>query len=600
MDEEEYEEAFEEYAPKNNRWLWILLTLAVIAAIAFGILWHLRGEELARQTAAMQTAQTAADSNAARLRQDADDARAAASANTARITELENSLRDEQRKTTEAAAEFTRLAQTQPPDASQSEALQTAQTELETMRGQLAEAQRKVSELEPAAAQLAAANESLRQAERARAELEEQYGAGRTAGNAMAGTGTDAAAALAAAEAAAEETRTRLAQTEKRASDAENAVAELKKQQAEQSAKLEERLAEANRNIATLEKTIGDLEAKRNSLITELTSTTDDARQATADLDALRKAAEEVRSRAEKAEQLFREREKELRDDFERQKGEWKKQLEAAGQDSGQARAEEKKETGAAQPASATAAPATEQWSYVEGGSAPAAPAQPIVSTEPPAAMPRHVLIGDPNRSLGRVGQILTDGTYVVNGGANQRVKPGMVYDVHRRFSGMNRYIGLLLVTRVLDDFSLAVPAYPTGEARICPVTGRVVLDPARKSSPYVEVEGGKPVPLISAASLGLGLEMPAIGDCIDNPYYDPGRSAVFFAGSGMAGDLRVPELIEGIGGVMTNARASSDFEVVRAIDPGINAPARPRQVTVDALAMYYVKPAEPAGAAGK
>lgn len=578
MDAPQYEEAFEEYE-EPSRLPWILFAVAAVAAVAFAVLWYMRGGELNTQATALRAAQAAATAAEAQERTNAGAAETAANAAAARITELETALQ---------------TARAQTGGGEPSPILQNTLDELGAASERIAELEAAVT---TATQDLASANDSLQRTEQARAALETRFAAAQTqlAEAQAQATATQAGAAAAtAATTATAETQARIAEWEERATAAEK------------------NLAETAASVAAFEKQVRDLTAVRDNLTKELASVTT--------------ARDEFQAVARTAEENRKAREKELIDNAERQKAELQKQIDAAKKALTEAEAAKAAEVSEAakavaaqakaeaeavkakaeaakssepealkpaakpeQPAAATVVPATQEWAYVtEENSSAAAPA---------AEQPKHVFISDPNRAVGQVVQALTDGiTFVIQGGKNQRVRPGMVFDVHRRFGGMSRYIGLLLVTRVLDDYSLAVPAYPTRPARICPVTGRVVLDPTRTTSPFVETEDGKSVPLIPAADVGVGSGMPAIGDCVDNPYYNPTADTMFFAGAGVKDNPLVAPLVAGLSGDMVDDRMSADFEIATASDPK----SQPRKTAVDALAMYFVPPASTTTAAAE
>lgn len=700
MDEQQYaEEGYEEYAEYETRsplWMWIVLALAMIAAIVFGTLWYLRGGEVGRLNGEMQSARSAAESAAQSLQRDLDGARSQVAAGAARITELENRLRDEQRRAGETVQQAERRLREEIDG--QAVRLRAANAELETLRGRLAETEErekaategvaagtaaqerlsavqeqltaaqadagKAKELEEELAraketitnlettvgdlranaanigrELTTANEELRRAGQDRRELAEirsslaearerltGVGGGGGAVPLMANRTGEADAANSAStlretlahleakyadaqrelseRAAAQETtgataaaemQSRLDQAEKRAQAAEAAAAA--KQAAEGAepqtdsriAQLAARLEDAGGTIARLEEKEKGLEATRDSLTARLTAIGDELRtavndrqKARADLEAAEKRAQQAEKnfgeRLNEAEQKLVDREKELQGDFERQKGEWQQQLDELK------KAMEQPEP--AQAAEAEEVPQAEATATVPVDMPKDVSTVPVAG-EPMQDEPKHVIIGQPGRAVGRVAQVLQDGRYLINGGARQRVKPGMLFDVHRRLGGINRYIGLLMVTQVLDDYSLAVPAVPAHDARVCPVTGRVVLDPYAAYSPYARTEDGRRVPLIAASVLGLGQEKPALGDCVDNPYYDPRRLMVFSHDEETRNDPRVEELIVGLGGMVDDSGGPSDYEVVGNIDPGADPVATPRQVAVEALAAY-------------
>lgn len=195
-----------------------------------------------------------------------------------------------------------------------------------------------------------------------------------------------------------------------------------------------------------------------------------------------------------------------------------------------------------------------------------------------------------PGRSVGRIVERMADGqTLLISGGVNQRVRPGMKFDAYRPVGDRNRYVGTIKVIRPLDDFSMAISCYDDAEVMVCPVTGRAVLEPGARFSPYVADADGKPVELQKAIVAGLSLEAPAIGDYIDNPFYDPERPVTFLAEGDLAGNDRVAKAIQDMGGLIrSDVSENPDYILIRGDDAAAGGTVDgPRRVTFDHLAGY-------------
>ncbi len=200
--------------------------------------------------------------------------------------------------------------------------------------------------------------------------------------------------------------------------------------------------------------------------------------------------------------------------------------------------------------------------------------------------------LGQPGRSVGRIVERLADGqTLLIPFGARQRIRPGMLFDVYRPVGERNRYIGSVRVIRTMEDFSMVVSTYTETDVMVCPATGRAVLEPGARFSPFAAGKDGKPVELKKAGVVGLSLEAPAVGDLIDNPFYDPAKPLAFAIAPDLAGDPCVAKAVDELGGVpRTGATAAdrADFLVVK--DSAAEAPAGqggPRRVTLGHVAAY-------------
>lgn len=213
-----------------------------------------------------------------------------------------------------------------------------------------------------------------------------------------------------------------------------------------------------------------------------------------------------------------------------------------------------------------------------------------VIEPSEESTVPMHFYIKDPERSVGEITGIPEKGGFEISAGSRQGVKPGMLFDVHRSLGTMSWFIGVLLVDRTMNDSSETTLVSRTG-VKICPVTGRAVLDPAAKYSPYVYADGGKAVPLISAESLGLGGETPAAGDKVDNPYFDPSGKFVFAMDPsyvGMAG-REVGDVVEALGGEMMGMdgeTGAADYLIVME-EKAESILAEPPHVTPSQLSSY-------------
>lgn len=203
---------------------------------------------------------------------------------------------------------------------------------------------------------------------------------------------------------------------------------------------------------------------------------------------------------------------------------------------------------------------------------------------------PVHYFIRDPMRSVGEISEILPNGRYRVSGGSRQGVRPDMLFDVHRPLGGMNWFIGVLRVERTMQDASEAI-LIPCPGVKICPVTGRAVLAPGARYSPFVFADGGRNVPLISAESLGLGGEMPSVGDRIDNPFYDPAGRFDFAVSPELGRDdaSLVRAAARALGGrTLADGELTADADYVVVPDARLDVTATsPGQITAEQLASY-------------
>lgn len=181
--------------------------------------------------------------------------------------------------------------------------------------------------------------------------------------------------------------------------------------------------------------------------------------------------------------------------------------------------------------------------------------------------------------------------TLIITGGVKDRMRPGMKFDVFRPVGGGNRYIGMIKVIRVMDGYSMAVPTLRREPVMVCPVTGLAVLEPGAQYSPFVAGKDGKPLPLATADSLGFPTEAPAVGDLLDNPFYDPDRNLTFAVDDALAGERgEVLAAVELLGGAPKTGKdaAGADFLVVDDnLKAGAPQKGGPRRVGPDYLSRY-------------
>ncbi|MDR2392068.1 MAG: hypothetical protein LBE84_10385 [Planctomycetota bacterium] len=197
---------------------------------------------------------------------------------------------------------------------------------------------------------------------------------------------------------------------------------------------------------------------------------------------------------------------------------------------------------------------------------------------------------GAEGRSISRIVERMPDGqTLLIPVGVESRVSQGMKFDVYRRENGGRRYIGGVKVIRVLDGCSLVVSTFSETEVATCPATGRAVLELGAAFSPFAAGPDGKALPLQTAAGVGLPLEAPAVGDLLDNPFYDPGRRLTFAIDPALAGDATVIRIIETLGGSpRTGAEAArADFLVAADDAQAATASGGPRRVLLAHLREY-------------
>ncbi|MCD8349324.1 MAG: hypothetical protein LUC93_01765 [Planctomycetaceae bacterium] len=257
---------------------------------------------------------------------------------------------------------------------------------------------------------------------------------------------------------------------------------------------------------------------------------------------------------------------------------------------------------GESQPAEPTAAPSStlRPPAAAPVSSAPAtapaavAPATATATaTAAPADEPAMNIIINPARSVGRVIDRLADGkTYVIDKGRHQGVRPGMRFDVHRPYNSINRFTGVLQVTQPMEDISMAVQVENVPVA-LCPITGRAILEPGARYSPYVVSADGRPVPLIAPSSVGLDKECPEPGDSIDNPFYDPTRKMYFAIDADIADDAEARRVVEALGCVVDAEDPPTPVDYLLVRDNGAFSGdiGGPRRVTREHVANYVSVP---------
>lgn len=205
------------------------------------------------------------------------------------------------------------------------------------------------------------------------------------------------------------------------------------------------------------------------------------------------------------------------------------------------------------------------------------------------AAPPPTPFPADPEsagRFVGRVVETMSDGQiYLIDLGSKQRVLPGMKFVVHRPDGERWRYAGTLKVIRSMENHAMAVAEKPgTAPVHICSVTGRVVLDPDATVSPYAANAQLQPANADGA--------LPAIGDYIDNVFYDPDRSLLFALGQNLAGDESASLLVRLLGGtpcLNTGDPGRADFMVYAGTVPAERSQIeRPKPATMRHMFRYW------------
>lgn len=574
----------------GNKGVWIGLVVAILAAVLFGALWFMRGGEIGRMNSAMRAAESSASSEARRLESDVRSARSEADSANRKIAELETRLREDVRRAGDSAAQTERQLRSDLDAATRNLGsvrgdLERAQAEsgelrkqVEALTGELAQARGEAEERKTSAdserVRLSADLDGTRTAMK---ELETKLSASQTSLDAAQADLKTAREEMLKASASTEaaDLRAELAAATAELDNIRNASADMEKARARLESELAQERETAKTRESALRQTIDELSARQDAAPTAVATGAPVAVAAVqnASMDhmqlaeQLRKENEELRTARESALAMARDAREKLT--------ETEKLLAQANADEAalRVRIEELEKTTAEKIAA--------------------------VNTDAPAAVAaaqsddKDHGFADAGRTVGRIVEKMADGqTLLITGGVNGHVKVGMKFDVYRRSGERNRYIGAIRVTRVMDDFSMAVPAEAEGSIMICPVTGRAVLEPGARYSPYVLSKDGKPVELVSADSLGLVGETPDKGDSIDNPFYDPERRMIFAVPPELAADYCVFMAVEALGGVARSGSvppADADYLLVK--DGSVLAGAVPaggsKRVTPEHLANY-------------
>ncbi len=195
-------------------------------------------------------------------------------------------------------------------------------------------------------------------------------------------------------------------------------------------------------------------------------------------------------------------------------------------------------------------------------------------------------------RSVSKIVQVLPDGqTCMIAGGVLQRMKPGMKFDVYRPAGDRNRYVGMIKIIRVMEEYSLALPVPAEARAQMCPVTALSVMDPGAKYSPYVTEKDGSAIRLVDGGPVSFPMESPEVGDLLENPFYDTERSVFFTLAPGTPDAYEIGEIVSALSGEMKQTTIGTiDYEVVpdaswaEAVAPGAH-----RRVSKAMLEKYVV-----------
>lgn len=198
-----------------------------------------------------------------------------------------------------------------------------------------------------------------------------------------------------------------------------------------------------------------------------------------------------------------------------------------------------------------------------------------------------------PVRQVGEVVDAMYNNkTVVINIGGNQRVKPGMKFDVYRPAGDRNRYLGMVRVVKVSADTAMAISSFRAERVMVCPVTGFAVLEPGARFSPFAKAKDGTPVELVEMDSLEIPVEAPGIGDILSSPFYSPEKAFSFAIQDPDAlpyGEAQM--MIETLGGIYRSWQAQDavDFAVVsgdKADTAGLKGNAI--AVTANHVKRYY------------
>lgn len=598
----------------GNKGLWVALIVFLLAALAFVVLWYLRGGEIERLDQQLRTTRDQAASASQRLERDLRQAQSEATSSSQRVSELENQIREEQRRSSESAQQLERrlrgdLDISAGRISELTGQLEQVHSEADSLRGELAAAREELSGAQASVrsgaeriaqleSDMSGAQTRLRETEQALGEakrfVENHPEVERLSGELR--TSSDALATLrkrydelevllsgkteresgfeeriAALEKERDDLTTELRAARENQSPDEQVAAlnekltaaatsaetstEALRQRADEVERLSAQLTEAKTAIAEKESLIGELRASVNNLGRELTGATEDLAK-----------SEESGKRLREELDALRESHRNLAD-AERT---LQRHLEEV------TRTPEK-------------APAAE----------PEKTAAPVPAGTGDAAAPRidvngATIVFSPARSVGRVVEVKEDKrgrVYVIDKGRRQGVRPGMRFDVHRAGDGIYRFSGLLQVIQPMEDASLAM-AIPSANTMICPITGRAYLEPGAAFSPYVVSADGGQVPLITAASVGLDKESPEPGDLVDNPFFAPGGKLDFMICADV-GDESIDDAIEALGGTIHAEALPSelDYLVVGSDGAFTGSIGGPRRVTAAHVEKYIAIP---------
>jgi hypothetical protein len=223
--------------------------------------------------------------------------------------------------------------------------------------------------------------------------------------------------------------------------------------------------------------------------------------------------------------------------------------------------------------------------------------AVPVRDPQPPPPAAGIAGKGPSSRTVGRIVDRLPDGqTLLIPFGVERRLRQGLKFDVYRPETDGRRFIGGIKVIRVLEGCSLAVATFGETEIPTCPVTGRAVLEPGAKFSPFAADAAGKAVRLKTAAGVGLPLEAPAVGDLLENPFYDPDRLLTFALDPNLQGKSAALDFIKTLGGAPRTGTEAARADFLVSPAAGNPVAGGPRRVTLEHLANYL----DPELSAGK
>lgn len=607
---------------ERGKGVWIGLIAVILAAAVFLILWILRGGELDAAAKDLRAARDEAASSVQRLEGDVRKARGDADAAGRKAAELEGRLRDEPRRTADAVQQAERRMQF-AVDAADAR-LREAETELETLRAEAAkfaeegeiraDLERRLAD---AATREKRLGERLDEAEKTIAELETraaEAGAGREAlEKKLAAANEDLQKFLSAAKETTESDglKAEIARMETALAGAENANAALEELRNKLSVSLEREKAAAKTREAELRKEIESLRTTAEEAVEAARQRQTDAERRE---DADRKLVEmeeewqgKLFSKEEEWQGRVRELEAALaaakgrsaaKDAVEKLRSE--ENLSPEEREAYRDLADELEKRGffPEPPAAGTADGAT-----ATAESAPAGETAANLFPQPEAAESRsdpapesetpssgYYFIADPAGSSSSIVEKLNDGsTYLIKGGSEEGVRPGMRFVAHRREGEMNRYVGMMQVAQTMDHYSTARAVAAPPPVKICPVTGRAVLEPGAEFSPFARTGDDAPIPLVALEFFDSSEHIPEIGDFLDNPFLPDGRRAVFALGPDLARNSAALRIIEAAGGAPCVGDASSpaDFLVVRNDTAAPEDAGTPRRVTLEYVGLF-------------